>query len=373
MRSVCVSFCIYRALIIMKPIHVVHIIPKLGFGGAERFVVELTRHVSNKTVRQSVITLWDDRPLMSELPSGVSCTVFPFDTIGYFNRISKLKKLLREMGADVVHTHLFSADLWGRLAARSLGLPIVTTEHNINKGESWLWGKIKYCMRNFSTIYTAPSRAVQEFMRTAYGIRKENVQVIMHGIELSNFSAIKKAKFISPYRLGIIGRLVRQKGHSVALEALSNLKDISCELVIVGDGEEKENLIRYASELGVSDRVVWKKFTTNVSELYGDCDVVLVPSRWEGLGIVVLEALASERVVIASAVGGIPEIITSGENGILVPEEDAHALSSTIRECVENKEASRAIAKRGRAWAEAHADVHEMARTYEEVYLKLLA
>ncbi|HRH23926.1 MAG TPA: glycosyltransferase [Candidatus Magasanikbacteria bacterium] len=352
----------------MKKIHVVHIIPKLGFGGAERFVVELAKHVSSHTIRQTVITLWDDRPLMGELPDSASCMVFPFDGIGYASRIPRLKKLLTEIEADVVHTHLFSADLWGRLAAHAAKIPVVTTEHNINVGESWLWGTIKRTMKHFSRVYTAPSHAVAAYMKTAYGIALKDTRVIMHGIELEHFTKIKPAAFTEPYQLLMIGRIVEQKGHTIALDALHKLTDISCTLTIVGEGEKKESLMRYAKELGVSDRVIWKSATENVSKEYAAADIVLVPSRWEGLGIVVLEALASERLVIGSRVGGIPEIITDGENGRLIPGENSDALADAIRASVENYLVTKKIAKQGRAWVKERGNVVRMAEAYEALY-----
>lgn len=352
----------------MKKIHVVHIIPKLGFGGAERFVVELTKYVSSHTIRQSVITLWDDRPLMGELPDSVSCMVFPFDRIGYASRIPRLKKLLMEIEADVVHTHLFSADLWGRLAAHAARIPVVTTEHNINVGESLLWSTIKRAMKHFSHVYTAPSHAVAAYMKTAYGIALEHTRVIMHGIELENFTKIKPAGFAEPYRLLMIGRIAEQKGHAIALDALHKLTDISCTLTIVGEGEKKEALMRYAEKIGVSDRVIWKQPTQQVAEEYRGADIVLVPSRWEGLGIVVLEALASERLVIASRVGGIPEIITDKENGVLVPSENSGALASAIRASIENRVDSKKIAKQGRVWVKERGSVMHMCEAYEKLY-----
>ncbi len=356
----------------MKQIHVVHIIPKLGFGGAERFVVELAKHMPSKNIRQSIITLWDDRPLMKELPDSVSCTVFPFDRIGYIHRIPKLTKMLREMQADIVHTHLFSADLWGRLAAKSLGIPVVTTEHNINVGESWLWGRIKRAMKKYSRVYTAPSSAVREYMKTAYGIAVENTRVIMHGIELEHFIKIKPAAFAPPYKLLMMGRMVEQKGHSIALDALQKIRDISCTLTMVGDGEKKESLMHYAKELGVSDRVIWKSATENVSREYATADIVLVPSRWEGLGIVVFEALASERLVIGSRVGGIPEIIIDGENGRLIPVENSDALADAIRASVKNQLASKKIAKQGRVWVKEQGSVARMTEAYEALYQEVV-
>ncbi len=355
----------------MKQIHVVHIIPRLGFGGAERFVVSLAKHISSKYIRQSVITLWDDRPLARELPSTVACSVFPLDHIGYLSRRKKLAQMLRGMGADVVHTHLFSADLWGRLAAKSVDIPVVTTEHNINLQESWLWGRIKRVMKNYSRVYTAPSHAVREYMKIAYGIAPEHTRVIMHGIELAHFAKIPPASFASPYKLLMIGRVVEQKGHARALEALQKITDIPCMLTIVGEGEKKEQLMQYAKELGLGDRVMWKPATENAAAAYADADIVLAPSRWEGLGIVILEALASGRLVIASRVGGIPEIISDRENGVLVEAEDSRQLAQAIREYISNPILAKKIAVQGKRWVEKRGSVETMSKAYEDIYRKI--
>ncbi len=349
-----------------------HIIPKLGFGGAERFVVELTKQVSSDVVKQTVITLWEHRPLADELPNSVSCYTLSFEKMDRWGRVKKLSQLLQKIQADVVHTHLFGADLWGRLAAKRLGLPVITTEHNINTGESWLWGMIKRSMRNFSIIYTAPSHAVATYMQEVYKIPQKKIEVIMHGIELEHFIKIKPATFAPPYKLLMIGRVVEQKGHSIALDALQKITDIPCTLTIVGDGEKKESLMRYAKELGVSDRVIWKSATENVSKEYAAADIVLVPSRWEGLGIVVLEALASERLVIGSRVGGIPEIITDGENGRLIPVENSNALADAIRASVENQSAAKKNAKQGRVWVKERGSVADMAEAYEALYQEVV-
>ncbi len=354
-----------------NPVHVVHVIPTLRFGGAERFVVDLTRHVPQKLATQSVITLWDDRPLLSELPKSVECSVIPFDKTVYTRRISVMKKKFLDLQAEVIHTHLFSADLWARIAAHQLGIPVVTTEHNINVGESGLWKFIKRNMRNYSRVYTSPSQAVGKFMEEAYHISPLNIRVIPHGIDLKKFTSIKPAKFKPPYKIGLIGRIVEQKGHRVALDALRELVGVPCKLIMVGEGNLKEELMSYAKKIGVSDRVEWRPPTHAVEKIYQELDMVLVPSLWEGLGLVILEAEASERLVIASDVDGIPEIVNPGDTGLLVPPKNSHALAIAIRESLHDISGSQEVAARARAYAIEHADIATMAREYGELYQEI--
>ena len=355
-----------------QPIHVVHIIPTLAFGGAERFLLELTKRIPKNVVKQTIITLWDTRPLLPELDPQVECIVIPFDKIGYTRRISHIAKILKDIKADIVHTHLFSADLWGRLAARRAGIPVVTTVHNVQSYEPLLWKYIQRGMKNYSRIYTAPSRAIVEFMHTSYGIDISRAKVILYGIDLTRFIKIPKPSFKPPYRLGMVGRIVEQKGHRFALDAMKELSNIPCTLTITGDGEKKAELQAYAEKIGVANRVEWKAPQTDVSQVYQDLDIFLMPSLWEGLGIVILEAMASERCVIASHVDGIPEIVSPGETGVLVPARDPHALALAVRDCIAHAKESLERAARGRVWAQEHAGAEHMAREYTEMYTEIM-
>lgn len=354
-----------------RPVHVVHIIPRFGFGGAERFVVELARHVPKTSVRQSVISLWNTSDLAKELPRGVSFHTLDFEKVARWKRVDRLTKFLSSIEADVVHTHLFGGDLWGRLAAHRLHLPVVTTEHNINVEESWVREFTKRKMRNFSQIYTSPSQAIAKFMHRAYGIAFSDIRVIQHGIDIARFEKIPAATFQAPLTLGIIGRLVPQKGHKIALEALRKLNTDSVRLVIVGEGDLKNSLQAFAQKIGVASQVEWRKPTADVAPVYQECDIILVPSLWEGLGLVVLEALASERLVIASNIGGIPEILSHTKTGILVSPGNSDELAQALSVQMRQPKASLRLAHQGRVWAQKHAQVTTLAEEYKQIYVEL--
>jgi len=355
----------------MKHLHIVHIIPTLGFGGAERFVVSLATRMSRRHVRHSIITLWDLAPLASELSPDVTHVSFSMNTIPRYQRVSALKKMLVDMEADIVHTHLFSADLWGRLACKQIGIPVVTTEHNLNISESWLWHRVKRAMRRYSRSYTAPSRAVATYMHTHYRIPMERIHIIPHGIDTHTFMSTPPAPFRAPLTLGMIGRIVTQKGHRIALDALRELHDMDIRLLIVGNGELRTSLEHYAKQINVHDRVIWRDAVHDVTSVYRACDIILVPSLWEGLGIVILEAMASDRLVIASYIDGIPEIITHNQTGVLVPPGDAHTLADAIRAYTADARESKKIARQGRQWVRAHAHISDMVTAYEAWYLDI--
>ncbi len=354
-----------------KPIHVVHVIPTLNIGGAERFLVSLVC-ATGDSVRHTIVTLWDSAPLASELPSTVSYICVHINRISRIKRVQTLATLFAELGADVIHTHLFSADLWGRLAAQRAGIPVVTTEHNINTSESLLWRWIKRCMRRMSRVYTAPSRAIQIYLEQAYHVSSDRIVVIPHGIKLNSFLALPELSFVSPFRIGLIGRLVEQKGHRVLIDALTQLSDLSLQVMCVGSGELRDSLQSYAKEKGVSEIIQWREAVQDVSSVYAQCDIVVIPSLWEGFGLVALEAMASGRYAIASDVDGLSEIIQDGQMGALFPVGDSTALAQCIRAAVQDAAESRRRATGAREWVSAHGDVAVMGQKYAEVYTSLV-
>jgi glycosyltransferase involved in cell wall biosynthesis len=354
----------------MKQLHIVHIIPKLTIGGAERFVISLCTSARSSGVRHSIVTLWDDAPLRAELPPDVQYHSLHMETIPKWKRVSVLGTLLQSLSADVVHTHLFSADLWGRLAARKIGIPVITTEHNINVAEPWHWRFIKRSMAAWSTYYTVPSTAIAQYVQHAYGVRANRIKQIPHGILLTPFLSIPPVIWSDVKQILIIGRLVPQKGHSILFEALAELDDrYAYTLHVVGDGPLRASLEETAHECGIAERIIWHGALTDVATYYAEADLVVIPSRWEGFGLVALEAMVSARPVVASQTGGLTDIITHTKTGWLVPPDDVQALRSTVEVVFAHTPTEvREVGERARTWATEHGSIDHMADAYAQLY-----
>jgi glycosyltransferase involved in cell wall biosynthesis len=354
----------------MKQLHIVHIIPTLSIGGAERFVLSLcASSTDDQTIRHSIITLWDEAPLASAIPKGVTYQSFHMDRVPKWRRIGALSTMLQDMQADVVHTHLFSADVWGRLAARHISVPVVTTEHNINTAEPWHWRQIKRCMRSLSRAYTAPSEAVAEYMQRAYAVSGDAIHIIPHGIDTLRYEQLPIATYESPLRILMLGRLVPQKGHEVFLRALARLPKEILQVTIVGSGPLLGSLHRLAQDLGIGASITWHDAVQDVVPYYAASDIVVVPSLWEGFGLVALEAMASGRVVIASHTDGLKELIQNGETGWLVSPGSVDALAEQIMALTQaTPDALQQVAAQARAWACAHGDLRTMQAAYQTVY-----
>lgn len=354
-------------------IHITHVIPSLAYGGAERFLIDLINHSDPKRFWYSVILFFDDMPLGRELTSKVSSIkIVPKKGKVSMRLFRDLRNIYRDLQTDVVHTHLFGGDFWGRIAAHQLHLPVITTEHGFNQHEGRVKHMMRWYLKNYSDYYTAPSRVLKEYMIKRYGIKKP-IEVIPHGIELDRFMHIAPLGSIKPLRFVIVGRLVKQKGHDIALRALAMLKDFSWHLDIVGEGEEKKQLERISLALGIGERVRFLPPTEHIPRLLQDEHVLLVPSRSdEGFGIVAMEGMAAGRLVIASAAGGLKEVIKNGKNGWLVAPNDVEALKKKLTWCFEEGNELKRIAKEAKKYAATYFNIDMVVKEYEQIYLSLI-
>lgn len=265
--------------------------------------------------------------------------------------------LLAAVGrADVVHTHLFAGDTWGRLAAMlARKRAVVTTEHNVNRDETWQ-RHVKRGLAPASRVIVAVSEAVARHTREVEGIDGGRVVVIPNGVDLTRFRP-GPPRADGPLRLLAVGRRVPQKGFDVLLDALPP----GMTLRIAGEGPFRRD----------HPQVEWLGHVADPAPLYASSDVLVVPSRWEGFGLVAAEGLAAGLPVVASRVDGLVEVI--GDAGLLVPPEDPAALREALVELARDPDRRGELGRRARARAEAHFDLDAMVRAYEALYLRILA
>ena len=354
----------------MKQLHIVHILPTLNIGGAERAVVNLIAASDPKRFRYSVIILFNHRPLEKELTArGVTVHLVEKTSLIGWGLRAKLRAKLAELKPDLVHTHLFSPDVWGRLAAHDVGIPVLTTEHNINTADGYIKNTLRQLLRDYSDQYVACSESVKKYVVLTYGITKP-LTVIPWGIPLQPFLNIPPVVLKQPLRLMILGRLFPQKGQDIVLEALAQLKNLTWQLELVGDGPRKDDLVRLVETYQLTDRVRFSPATLDVPTAFSRADVVIIPSRWEGLGIVAMEALAAGRIVIASAVGGLREVITHDETGLLVAPRAAD-VAQVLKQVIEGPATFRHLGEQGRQYAKEHFALETEVSAYESLYQSL--
>jgi glycosyltransferase involved in cell wall biosynthesis len=170
--------------------------------------------------------------------------------------------------------------------------------------------------------------------------------------------------------VGAVGRLEPQKGFDVLLRALRDVDDAT--LVVIGDGSEREQLRSLAGRLGLDDRIVWIGWSADVRSYLPAFDVFVLPSRFEGFPLVVLEALLAETAVVATDVGSVPEAVRDEETGLLVPPDDAAALAASLRRLVADADLRRSLGSRGRRLVLERFTAEHMARSFRAMYDELV-
>ena len=286
---------------------------------------------------------------------GLSC--HSWKTHGKLDPITilKLARLIRDRHANVVHTHLSTASLLGAFAARLAGVPAVAHVHGLNSAA---------CFK-YSTAVIAVSQAAKDHL-CAQGLREDRVRVVHNGVDLAKFSPIPPDQArrelgidARAELIGVFGRLSKEKGQAVALQAMAPLSKIrpNARMLIVGDGKDRAELVSLANSLGISERVRFEPFNPDIRPMISACDIVLVPSLKEGFGLVAVNAMALHRPVIATNVGGLPEIIKDGETGVLVPPGEPEPISRVLSELLADPERMEIMGRLGRKRAEDRFDL----------------
>jgi glycosyltransferase involved in cell wall biosynthesis len=295
-------------------------------------------------------------------------------------------QLLRRGQFDIVHAHSFRTELGSVLWGRVPGLApiVVRTVHNVDE----VYVNQPYAAMSRLSAHgldriVAISDAVAEYLRQEAALPDEKVVRIHYGIDPSPFqpdlpppSRRPEGDSLRRPTLGVVARLAPQKGHRVLFDALPAVRaaipDVCARLVGHEELSTTAELRAYAAERGVGDLVTFEGFRADVAQVMADLDVFVLPSLWEGFGLVLLEAMAAGRPVVASAVGPIPEIVVDGVTGLLVPPGDPAALAEALVRLLRDLELAAALGRAGRARVERELRVDTMVARTESLYDELL-
>lgn len=275
----------------------------------------------------------------------ISRSIHPVkDTVSLF----ELWKFMRRGHFHCVHTHTSKAGFLGRLAAKLSGsIPLVLhTVHDLphNSTTNPFLKGFYIMLERLAGMWThhvvTVSYANLEDIKKYRIVPEEKVTVIREGIDLANYQiTVDKQKKREELKIpasapvvGIVARLEAAKGHVYLMQAAQKiLKEVpECYFVLVGRGHLRGKLESLAGELGIASRVLFTGFRDDMLEIMNIFDIFTLPSLWEGLGIVLLEAMAFRLPIVATRVGGITDVVVDGETGILVPPKDPDSLADAI-------------------------------------------
>jgi glycosyltransferase involved in cell wall biosynthesis len=339
-----------------SPIRVLQVITSLGIGGAERLVVSAARGLSAPRFEHAICCLAERGPLAAEAEAAavpVFC-VDEFPGLRHPFAFARLIRIIRAFRPTIVHTHLQSANLYGRLAARLARVPVVVaTEHNVYVGKAHRYILVERFLARMTDAMIAVSGPVRQFLSVQLALPPSTIRVIHNGVALSAPTPSGLAELrerlgtdgTAAIRLGTVASLTAKKGHEVLLRAVARLQGngIVCSLVVAGEGPDRRRLESLSQRLGVSTHVHFLGHVPHPADVLDAIDVFVLPSLAEGLPLALLEAMYAGRACVATAVGGVPEVIRPGDNGLLVPPGDEAALAEAISTLVRSVDLRRRL------------------------------
>lgn len=310
-------------------------------GGAEIVVKNLIFNLDQSKFNISFVSMRPLGTVGKEIKK--KCPVFSLEASQKFNPILvfKLFKLIRQERPDILHCHLFHANLLGRIIGKIVKVPyIISTVHSDNFG-----GKLRYFLLKISDKLNNMTVVVSENIKNDLLVKKittpDKIKVIYNGVVLpeDNLSVediIKlkeKLGLVGAYPIVLsVGRLNIIKGHIYLIRALKSLENKyeDLKLILVGDGPERLSLENEVKKIDLDSKVLFLGAVNNPGDYCKLADVFVLPSVNEGFGLAAVEAMSNKLLVVASNVGGIPEIIKDGENGFMSRPGNSEDLSLAI-------------------------------------------
>lgn len=381
----------------MRKIRIAHVITRLCAGGAQENTFHSVRLANRERFEADLISgpVRGREGSIEEHVTGAGISILrePFlirepAPVRDWITLRRLTRLFKERHYDIVHTHTSKAGVLGRLAAERAGVPILVHTPHGNVFHSYfnpyltrlfVWME-RHCARRTDRIIELTSGGVEEHLAEGIG-RREQFRVIFSGIDTAPYEAAIAKREATRAALGAgpeevlfggVGRLEPVKGFTYFVEAAQTVleSDAHARCILIGDGAEREKLRAQAA--GIGNRFQFLRWRRDVPELMAALDVLAVPSVNEGMGRVVLEAGAAGIPVVASRVGGIPDIVDDGETGLLIPARDVAALAAAMLELAHAPERRRWMGATARAKVVPHFSLQKMVERIESLYEELV-
>ena len=364
---------------------IVQIIDDLGLGGAQRQLVELVKALPGDRYDVAVISLSTEKCAYESAirQAGVELVMIPQSGKWSWSAFTALRQALAQRRPDIVQTWLFTADLYGRLAARLTGVPVIMTSvRSIEPWKPWHYVLADRWLAHATDAFTVNADAVGAVLMERERIAPGKIHTIYNGIDLGLFDPAMKDGAVrsligvesDAVCVGIVGRFAPEKDHETFIRAaaIALKQEPDAHFVLVGDGVLREHLQELVHVLQLESRIHFVSSQSNIARVFAALDVTVVSSRYEGCCNVILEAMAMARPVIATAVGGNPELVTDGQTGLLVPVQDPAKMAVAMGALIRDRARAQAMGRAGREQIEQRFTLARAVDRTERLYAQLL-
>lgn len=355
-----------------------HLSSTSGPGGAEMIVSRLAGALDRSRFR-SVVCLYRPGWLKEQCErQGIRTHVIHMTGMFDVAWIWKACRLVRREGVSLIHAHEFTGNTYGSLVARLAGVPFVGTVHGKNYYGDKKRRRLAYRAVSRTGTLVAVSSDLKQFITKTVGVPTERIKVIYNGEDvLPPVGVEEKCRLRAELGLneaepvvGVVGSLYPVKGHKYLLAAIPEILQVHprTTFLIVGRGDLESALQEEAKRRGLEKRVRFLGFREDVSALLSIMDIFVLPSLSEGLSIALLGAMAGGKPVIATHVGGNPELVVEGETGFLVPPRDSDALATKLLVLLADKDRRSNLGENGRKRVQQSFSFQAMVTKYQELY-----
>ncbi len=368
-----------------KRIAVLQLIAPTHFGGAERVVLDLAEAINDlkfKVVIGAFVNFHFRKNQFIERlkEKAISHEVFWLKRTIDFENIFKLIKFISREKINIIHTHGYRSDIIGLIAAKANRLPIVSTLHgwvNIDPRLRFYGHCDRFALRFFDRILPVSDQIKDDL--AALRFKPHKISRLHNSVDIHLDHKLKKGgathfKSSDDFLIGIIGRLSPEKNVAGFLEAARLLlpKFRKVKFLIVGDGPERQNLEKTAASQNLTGRIQFCGFVNDMEPIYQSLDLLVISSKTEGIPLVVLEAMKHAIPVVSTRVGGIPEIIEDGIDGMIVEPNDPRAIAAAIEILLKDTDRYREISRNAQAKIASAFNRSNWIGNIEHIYHELL-
>lgn len=362
------------------------VVPCFGFGGLEQVLLSIVRGLDRSRFNPSFCALLTPEPELFEQVKGLDMPCYVLDKGEGLNYSMpfRLGRVLAREKVHLVNSHDIGATLYAAPAARLARVrSVIHTDHSQILAKSKYLPVYGWILRNMVTRSIAVSQDLENYLTGTFGVRSDRIETIPNGIDVSRFSGQGEVEYLygelgiarGEKVVGSVGRLMEQKGMEYLLRAfrLVHERTGDARLVIIGEGELKEDLVNLARELEIGERVVFAGIRRDIPALLRFFDVFALASLWEGQPISIMEAMAAGRPIVATDVGGNAEILEHGRNGRIVPSKDPEAMAASIASLLADPPLADELGRNAHEYAEKVLSSSAMVERYESAFGSVLA